>query len=190
MSSVVKLSCQCGNVQGLLNVVKGSSFHVKCLCCDCQSYASKLNNEDQILDEQGGTELFQTYPAYLSITKGQEHIGCMQLSEKGLFRWHTTCCNMPLGNTMRSPNMPFVGISVKWMQFSGDQEKESILGPVTMKAFGKYARGSMPNDAYARFPLSYMPKIIGFMLKGMIGKKQSPSPFFKDGKPIVPAKIG
>jgi hypothetical protein len=34
-----------------------------------------------------------------------------------------------------------------------------------MKAFGE-----MPKDAHARFPLSYMPKIIGFMLKGMLTK--------------------
>lgn len=189
MSNLVNLSCACGSVKGKLKVVEDSFFHVHCLCCDCQSFAAHLNNEENILDEHGGTELFQTYPAYLEITEGQENIGCMQLREKGLYRWHTTCCNMPLANTMNSSRVPFVGVSAKFMQFSDENEKLATLGPVTMKAFGKYAKGEMPNDAHAKFPISYMPKIIGFMLKGMLGRKHSPSPFFNDGEPVAEAKI-
>ena len=33
----------------------------------------------------------------------------VRLTPKGLFRWHTTCCNTPVGNTLR-PSVPFVGI--------------------------------------------------------------------------------
>jgi hypothetical protein len=189
MSTIIDLSCMCGTVKGKLNVVKGSFFHIHCLCCDCQSFATHLNNKEKILDEHGGTELFQTYPAYMEITDGQENIGCVQLREKGLYRWHTKCCNMPLANTMRSSKLPFVGVSVKLMQFNSDQEKMEILGPVSMKAFGKYSIGKMPTDVHPKFPLSYMPKIIGFMLKGMLGKKNSPSPFFKDGAPVTKANV-
>ena len=189
MSTIVDLSCRCGMVKGKLSVVDGSFFHVHCLCCDCQSFASYLNNEENILDEHGGTELFQTYPVHMEITKGQENIGCVQLREKGLYRWHTTCCNMPLANTMNSSKIPFVGVSAKLIQFSDEREKLKVLGPVTMKAFGKYAKGEIPKDTHFKFPLSYMPKIISFMLKGMLGKKNYPSPFFKGGEPIAKAKI-
>jgi len=189
MSTMVNLSCKCGAVKGEISVVKGSFFHVHCLCCDCQSFASYLNNEENILDEHGGTELFQTYPAYMKITDGQENIGCVQLREKGLYRWHTTCCNMPLANTMSSSKTPFIGVFVKLMKFDSDQEKLEILGPVSMKAFGKYAIGEMPADAHPKFPISYIPKIIGFLLKGLLGKKNRPSPFFKDAEPIVKANI-
>jgi len=67
MSNVINLSCTCGAVKGKLNVVNSSFFHVHCLCCDCQSFASHLNNEEKVLDEHGGTELFQTYPENMKV---------------------------------------------------------------------------------------------------------------------------
>lgn len=145
MSNVVNLSCACGTVRGKLNVVNGSFFHIHCLCCDCQSFASYLNNEERILDESGGT--------------------------------------------MNSSKIPFVGVSVKLIQFDNEREKLEILGPVAMKAFGKYAIGEKPTDAHPKFPISYVPKIMGFMLKGIFGKKNRPSPFYRDGEPVAKAKI-
>jgi hypothetical protein len=189
MTNKVNLACTCGKVKGSLDIVPGAFFHVHCLCCDCQNFSKHLNRQDQLLDAHGGTELFQTYPNLMKITEGQDKIACIQHTKKGLYRWYTTCCNTPLANTMNKANVPFVGISVKLMQFANDAEKLKTLGPVTMKAFGKYAIGEMPKDAHAKFPLSYMPKIIGFMIKGMLGKKNKPSPFFKDGKPVAEAKV-
>ncbi len=184
MSNLVSLQCSCQTVKGTVNIVPGSFFHVACLCCDCQSHAAHLNNKDNILDAHGGTELVQTYPAHMEITQGQDNIACVQLYKKGLYRWHTTCCNMPFANTMNSSKIPFVGIPVQLMQFESVSEKTRILGPITMKAFGKYAIGEMPEDVHAKFPISYIPKILGFMIKGMFGKKNSPSPFFKNGTPV------
>ncbi|MFT7559758.1 MAG: hypothetical protein ACI93R_001673 [Flavobacteriales bacterium] len=189
MSKIVNLKCLCGAVKGKLNVVPGSFFHVHCLCCDCQSYASHLDNSRNIVDEHGGSELFQTYPAFMEITEGNKNISCTQFGKKGLYRWHTSCCNMPLANTMSSSKIPFVGVSVKLMQFDSEQEKVEILGPVTMKAFGKYSIGDMPVDAHAKFPISFMPKILGFMLKGMLGRKNKPSPFFTGGVPVAKVHV-
>ena len=189
MSKTVDLSCACGTIKGTLNIVHGSLFHVHCLCCDCQRFAAHLDNKEKILDAHGGSELIQTYPAYMEITSGQKNIGCVKLSEKGLYRWYSTCCNMPLANTMNSSKIPFVGVSVKLMKFDNEQEKMETLGPVLMKAFGKYAIGEMPSGAHATFPLSFMPKMMLFMLKGMLGKKNDPSPFFKDGQPIAKANV-
>lgn len=185
----VTLSCACGTVKGRLRIVPGSFFHVHCLCCDCQRFASYLGNEEKILDECGGTELFQTYPAYMEITEGREYIACVQLRENSLYLWHTTCCNMPLANTMTSAKVPFVGVSVKLMQFENEAEKLNALGPVTLKAYGRYAKGEMPADAHFKFPFSYIPKIMSFMLKGKISKRNRPSPFFLDEKPIIKATV-
>ncbi|MFT5422118.1 MAG: hypothetical protein ACI9D5_002885 [Candidatus Endobugula sp.] len=38
---------------------------------------------------------------------------------------------------MNSSKIPFVGISVKLMQFFSELEKAEMLGAITMKAFGK-----------------------------------------------------
>ena len=189
VSKIVELECLCGAVKGKINVVPKSFFHVHCLCCDCQKFAAHLNNEENILDENGGSELFQTYPSLMEITEGQDKVCCVQLNQKGLYRWHTTCCNMPLANTMNSSKIPFVGVSVKLMKFANEQEKSEALGPVTMKAFGKYSIGDMPKGAHLRFPISFMPKMLGFMLKGMIGGKNNPSPFFNGKEPAVIADV-
>ncbi len=188
MSNTVALGCSCGSVKGELKVTAGSFFHVQCLCCDCQDFAAHLNQES-ILDGHGGTDLYQTYPTYMRITVGKDKIACMQLREKGLYRWHTTCCDMPVANTMSSAKIPFVGISVKLLRFANDQEKAEIIGPVTMKAFGKYAIGEMPEDVHPKFPISFMPKILSFMAKGLIGKKNTPSPFFNGQEPIAKPSI-
>jgi len=148
-----------------------------------------LSNQKNILDEHGGSELLQTYPELMKITQGQDKISAIQLKEKGIYRWYTSCCNMPIANTMNSAKIPFVGVSVKLMEFSNEQEKTDKLGPVTLKAFGKYSIGEMPNDVHATFPLSFMPKIISFMLKGIFRKRNSPSPFFNGKEPVATVDV-
>lgn len=191
-SHQVKLECFCGKLKGNLQVVSNkSSLHVQCLCKDCQNFASYLKNEDKILDEHGASELFQTYPAYINIEDGIEHLTCIKLKEKGILRWHTSCCNTPVANTLASPKMPFAGISVKLMKFNSEEEKAKILGPIIMKAFGKSARGVKPPDAYDTFPKTFLPKIMKFMFIGYLKSKHQPSPFFKNGLPtVVPKVIG
>lgn len=189
MSNTVELACSCGTVKGKIKVVPTSFFHVKCYCCDCQNFALHLKNEDKILDENGGSELFQTYPDLMEITSGHDCVSAIQFKEKGLFRWHTTCCNMPIANTMNSAKIPFIGVSVKFMKLSSEQENMSNLGPVTLKAFGKYATGNTSDNIHPRFPLSFMPKILSFMIKGMIKKRNKPSPFFEGKEPKYPIKL-
>lgn len=184
-NEIVSLRCQCGSVQGKLAVVPKAFFHVQCLCCDCQNFAKQLNNEAAILDEYGATELFQTYPAYMEITAGKEQIACLQLHKKGLYRWYTRCCSMPIANTMKAAKTPFVGIAVNFMQFENEQQKLDIIGPITVKAFGKYARGQMPAGAHERFPLLFIPKILAFFVKGIFTQKHTPSPFFQHNQPIA-----
>jgi hypothetical protein len=185
MVSTVALECSCGAVKGELAVVPGAFFHVHCLCCDCQRYAEHLGNEAAILDEYGGTELFQTYPAHMKITQGHDNIQAVQLTPKGIYRWHTRCCQMPLANTVRSAAVPFVGVPVTFMKFASEQDKQAALGPVSLKAFGKYGKGSVSDDVHLRFPLAFMPKILAFMVKGKVTGKSRPSAFFDGKAPVV-----
>ena len=37
-----------------------------------------------------------------AFTQGKDRLACMSLSDKGMLRWYTTCCNTPIGNTMRN----------------------------------------------------------------------------------------
>lgn len=148
-----------------------------------------LNNEDKILDQHGASALFQTHPAYIKVTEGKENLACLQLKKNSLMRWYTSCCRMPVANTMVSARMPFAGVSVKLMKFSTTEEMQKTLGPVVMKAFGRSARGEGPEDAHDTFPKSFMPRILGFMAKGILLGKHKPSPFFENGKPVVASKV-
>lgn len=139
--NIVDIECACGELKGKLEIVPKHSFHVHCLCSDCQSFAAYLKKEDEILDQYGGSEIFQTYPCYIKINQGKEKLTYTQLKPKGLLRWYTSCCNTPVANTMSSPKIPFAGVSVKLIKFSSDKEKHKVLGPVVMKAYGKSARG-------------------------------------------------
>ena len=180
----VSLACQCGLVTGQLHFDATKRFHLKCYCCDCQAYAKHLQQADSMLDESGGTELVQTYPMNMQITQGHEHIACLQLSEKGIYRWYASCCNTPMGNTVRSAKLPFVGIPLAFMRFDSVAQKEQQIGPIQFKVFTKYAQGPMPNGGHPKVPFHYLGQTIAFLVKGLLFNKQSPSPFFVDGKPI------
>ena len=49
-------------------------------------------------------------PSALRITTGQEHLACLSLGPKGLYRWHAACCATPIANTPRDPGMAYVGV--------------------------------------------------------------------------------
>ena len=176
MPETVKLSCACGEVQGSLELHQKDSFHVECLCCDCQQFSAELGNSE-MLKSYGGTEILQTYPSYVTITKGQNNISALQLTPKSLWRHYTSCCQTPIGNMMNGKNSPFIGVPICFMQFESDEHKDKILGPTTMRCFAKYGKDNKPADAHDTFPISFMPKIMWFLLKGILTKKSRPSPY-------------
>ncbi|WP_372657644.1 DUF6151 family protein [Hydrogenophaga sp.] len=103
------LACRCGALQGSVALI-GSGNRLICYCRDCQAFARFLGQPDRVLDAQGGTEIVQTAPDRVRFSQGQEHLAVMRLSEKGMLRWYAACCRTPLGNTMSSRGVPFVGL--------------------------------------------------------------------------------
>ena len=104
----VKLSCRCGAVQGTVDL-EGAQGGV-CYCDDCRAFAHELERRD-ILDAAGGSTVIQIRPGNLQLAQGHAHIGCLRLSDRGMFRFFTTCCQTPLGNVMYKPRLPFIGLS-------------------------------------------------------------------------------
>jgi hypothetical protein len=182
----VTLSCQCGALKGQVQIEKSALFHVQCLCCDCQRFAKALNQTDAYLDQYGATELLQTYPDNFVIEQGDTHLACLKLHSKGLLRWYASCCNTPIANTIASSTVPFVGILVNNLKFSDENAKLATIGPISIKAFAKHSLIEPPVDSHQRFPLSFLPKIAFFMMKGKWKKRYQPSPFFnQNGQPTV-----
>jgi hypothetical protein len=124
----ISLKCKCGEVQGIVNHVSPrAGNHVVCYCEDCQAFARYLSKEGGIMDEWGGTEIYQTAPWHINIEKGLQHLRCLRLKPKGLYRWYAGCCNTPVGNTI-SAKFPFIGLIHSFME--KDEQTAHKLGPV------------------------------------------------------------
>ncbi len=189
----IQLRCSCGSVQGLVRKApKVLGVRLVCYCDDCQAYAEWLGRATELLDAPGGTDIFQITPAQLEITSGHGQLRCMRLSPKGLMRWHTDCCKTPVGNTMASRKVPFVGVPHLFIgDFNSDKagqvRGDRLVGPVQAKIHGRLARGEMPADAHARAPIGFLFRSLCKLSGDWWRGAASPSPFFDEttGEPIV-----
>ena len=180
----VSLNCDCGKVQGVASFVTASSgTRIICYCDDCQAFARYLDSAKTVLDQDGGTDIFQMPMSHLKITGGIEQIRCMRLSPKGLFRWYVECCKTPIGNTL-SAGMPFVGVIHNFMDDAGS--RDSMLGPVRGHVHTKFAKttaASKQNQSAvpARLLMRIFSKLMIWKLRGF----NKPSSFFDaNGKPV------
>jgi hypothetical protein len=188
MAKEMELRCRCGEVVGRVeNASPQKVNRVVCYCDDCQAFAHQLGRAD-LLNRQGGTDIIQVAPAALTILKGRQHIAGLRLSPKGLFRFYTTCCNTPIGNTL-SPAIPFVGIVA---QVFDDNPKtvDGVFGPPIGAILGKYAIGKPPADSTGiNLPvlLRAITKVLGWRLRG----RAWPNPFFqpKTREPVYPLTV-
>lgn len=149
------------------------------MCDDCQTYAHYLGRSEEILDAHGGTEIFQMRPSQLRLTEGTDNLRCVRLSPKGLMRWYAGCCKTPVGNTLSSAKVPFVGVFHLFMHHEdGGPSRDEILGPLRGKVQGRFSRGEMPADAHRTAPAGLILRAGWFLLGGWIRGQQRPSPFF------------
>lgn len=122
------LQCQCGTLKGLVDNPRSANRGI-CYCRDCQAFAHFLGRVDDVLDERGGTSVIQILPKNLKFTQGIETLACMRLTEKGLLRWYAGCCNTPVGNTLATPKVSFIGLVHNCLDNRG-QPLDDSFGPV------------------------------------------------------------
>lgn len=138
----IDLQCHCGKVTGTAHDVSPSSgIRLVCYCHDCQMYghhlqmaaeqaARDIQNDlppVQILDEYGGTDIYQMPPAKLQIHSGLEQLACLRLTAKGTYRWYTRCCHTPVGNGLTA-GVPFIGIIHNFIHPAA--QRQQLLGEV------------------------------------------------------------
>lgn len=167
----IPLKCKCGALQGFADVPashKGGRF--VCLCDDCQAYAHYLGRAQDVLDVNGGTDIFPVAPANIKITQGIENLKCCRLSDKGMYRWYAGCCKTPIGNTPPSAKTIYVGV------FSGILDC-SKLGPVSARMQGKFGIGPLAPGTLQTVSLPVIFHLIRFMLVSALKRQQKPSPF-------------
>jgi hypothetical protein len=184
----IKLKCKCGALQGLAKDISNSTGRrAVCMCDDCQAYAHYLGIASEVLDANGGTDIFPVAPAKLKITHGLENLKCLRLTKKGLYRWYAGCCKTPIANSMASPKVPFAGVVHNFMDHATDGiTRDQALGLVQSKFQAKFGIGPLPQDAHKSVPLGIILTTIKFLALGFIKQEHRPSPFFDDnGQPRV-----
>ncbi|MDQ2089231.1 DUF6151 family protein [Marimonas arenosa] len=167
-------SCACGHVKGRLDVPsRRAGNHVVCHCPDCRAAEIHLGQPDPA---PNGVEIWQTTPDRVTIDAGADQLALIQLSPKGLFRWHARCCGAPLFNTLRSRRLPFVGIPAKRLSDTAP------LGPITTRAFMAKPGGGYEHDGFSRAGI----KISSMMLGALVSGRWRDTPFFNAaGHPVV-----
>lgn len=186
--------CLCGKLEGeVTGVSPDTGNHITCYCDDCQTFQHYLGHADKVLNPNGGTEIFQMSPVGFRITQGREYLACLRFSPNGLVRWYASCCSTPIGNTLGTPALPFVGVITSFFDRSaGDDTVSRALGPLKSGVNGKFAVGDRTGlDASDTAPISlyfrFMAQIIRRRLKG----EHKRSPFFDPdtGQLVVVPKV-
>lgn len=177
------LKCHCGAVEGRAeNLSPEAGNRIVCCCDDCQAFADYLGRDD-ILDEYGGTDIFQLPPARVSITRGADRLRCLRLGPRGLIRWYTDCCNTPVGNTV-SAGVPFIGMVHSFMGDAGVRDR--ALGPALGYVQTRFARRPPPaGRGHPRIPPRILFRAVLKVLLWKLRGRHRPSPFFDaGGKPV------
>ena len=185
----ISLKCKCGAVQGSVNNVSPKvGNHVVCYCVDCQAFGNHLSNGEAILDEWGGTAIYQTPPWHVRIDKGMEEVRCLRLTPKGLYRWYAGCCNTPIGNTI-SAKFPFIGLIHSF--FDRDDQTESLLGPIRGYHKLESAIGDVPKEIQQfGMPKSATFKVVLRLFKWKVTGGNKPNPFFdQSGRSICKPRV-
>ncbi len=158
-----------------------------CYCTSCQAYAHALGRPDA-LDALGGTDLVAVLPKDVTITAGGEHLACLSLSPKGLFRWYAACCDSPLANTPRNPNIAYVGL-ISARLGADDQTIEAAIGPVSMTVNTDGATGGPPRKSPPSVGqlLGLASRLLGARLGG--GYRRTPFFKFPGGTPVRSPRV-
>jgi len=185
----VALQCRCGAVRGIAHgVTPEIGNHCVCYCDDCQAFIKFLGRTADVLDANGGTDIFQLSPARIEFTAGRERVACVRLTPKGLARWYASCCNTPIGNTMATPGVPFVGL----VRAFAPEPTGNAFGPIRTRVFRQFATGDRaaipPNvQPQWRMLLRVLRLMLGWRLRG----DHKRSPFFDaaTGAPLAAPRV-
>jgi hypothetical protein len=183
----VPLKCQCGLVRGHVLQASGG-MRVVCYCDDCQAFAHALHRPE-LLDDHGGSDIWQNEPAQVRLTQGLDQLRCLRLSDKGMVRWYTACCSTPIGNSMASVRFPFIGLYMAFVDVP-HAERDIVLGPPIAWVQGRFALGQVPARVNRTATPGLMARFVWRLTKGFVMGAYRPTPFFDaSGQPVVVPRV-
>lgn len=189
----LSVACRCGSVAGKIETTtKDPGNRAVCYCDDCQAFAKFLGVSTDILDPNGGSDIFQISPAQLQIHSGHKQLACVSLKPKGLLRWYCACCNWPVGNTLATQQVPFVGVLTQFLETAdSDTGLTETLGPVRNRVHGRFASTDPATlGAHPKAPLSMLFQVAGKLLARRLRGDHRRNPLFDSkGDPVCAPKV-
>lgn len=130
----------------------------------------------------------QILPRNITLTQGTEVLACIRLTPQGLLRWYAGCCNTPIGNTLATPRISFIGLVHNCLE-NPDRPLDEAFGPVRAWLHTKSAQGE-PKPRLAGLGTS----IAWFMtntLKARFNGGYKITPFFHSdtGAPVASPRV-
>ncbi len=188
------IRCSCGVLRGRLrDVSRECGNRCVCYCDDCQSFAHFLERADEILDANGGTDIFQMSSGRLEFSEGLAQLACMRLTESGILRWYAACCKTAIGNTPNTSRVPFIGLIHSCIDHAAEgRSRDETLGPIRMRGFGRFAKGDRSQlDAHDGAPSWMGPRVNEILQQALEHGERNLSPFFDVGtdEPCVSPRI-
>lgn len=191
--ATLPLECACGAVHWIAREVSADrGNHVVCYCDDCQAFAHALGCADRVLDANGASEIFQISPARIELRAGGDRLACLRLRPNGLLRWYTSCCHTPVGNTLASRQVPFVGLVLR--RAEGEPERRAraaALGPVRGAFNARFAVGDRTHlAAHDGVPVPLYTRLLRIVVGARLRGEHRRSPFFgANGEPVAKPRV-
>ena len=178
----LEFACKCGAVTGVVEQVSpGEGDRVVCHCTDCRDLVRHLGQEARVLDELGGTDLYQSRCARVKLHSGREHLASLHMTEGKTLRWYASCCNSPMFNTYANGKVPYV---TTLLANADGAKADDLLGPPIGHVFAEQATG----DASALTPMPFnrlMRRFLKRMIKDLFAGDRRRSALF-DAKTLEP----
>ena len=171
-------TCSCGQTTWRVDAPKQGTRLI-CYCADCQTAARHLGAD--VLNDGGGTEILQVGAHQVHI-EGPP-LALVRLSPKGIFRWHTSCCNTPVANTLPFPQLSFAGVLLANLA-----DKDAPLPPMAAVVNTVYAKGR-PDVPAKDFGLGK--SVLRFFKRSLTARMSGTwkqTPFF-EGPPWEPVAV-
>lgn len=178
----VPLRCACGKITGVAEGVAASEgTRCVCYCGDCQAFARFLGR-DGVLDQWGGTDIWQMSPGKMRLEVEGDALRCVKLSAEGMHRWYCGECRTAIANTMTAI-IPFVGVVHSVMDLDAGA-REELMGPGhPVQTDTAYGEGAPKQDGSAIFKV--LLRTMGMVVGRKILGRGRISPFF-DAKTKLP----
>ncbi|MBO6768149.1 MAG: hypothetical protein JJ901_07565 [Erythrobacter sp.] len=175
-------ACQCGAVTGVIEQASArEGDRVVCHCVDCRDLVRYLGQEERVLDDLGGTDLYQSRCARVKLHSGRDKLASLHMTEGKTLRWYASCCNSPMFNTYANGKVPYV---TTILANADPARRDALLGAPVGHVFAEQATGDASELELMPFS-RLMRRFFGRMIRDLLAGDRRRSALF-DPKTLEP----